>query len=590
MTADGWITLAVIVVLCLVFVTERLPTTVAMGGGVIFLYLVGVIDAQEAFGGFSNIAPLTVAALYVLAGAADITGALGGLSSRALGRSDASERVSLARVVFPATLGSGFVANTPLVAMLAPRITAWARRSGRSPSRFLIPLSYAAILGGVITVLGTSTNLVVSGLLADSGQAPLGVFEITRVGLPVAVLGCGLIVLTAPWLLPNRHTPDEDMASTREFTVEVLVEPNGPLVDRSVTDAQLRNLRGVYLVEIVRPDRIIAPVPPDQTLRANDRLVFAGAIDRVVDLQSVEGLTLAEGHHVAGADLGNRFYEVVVADGSELNGSTLKAVSFRSTYGAAVMAVHRAGHRLGGKLGDLPLRAGDVLLTVGPESWRDDMRGRNDFSVVAKLDGPAPLRRRSARIVELATLALVVLSGTGLVELTKAAMGVALALLALRVITPTEARRSINLNIIAMIAFSFGLGAAARASGLAEQAANGLISLTGGLGDWGLVLGIALATLLATELLSNNAAAALLFPIAGATALETGMEVRSLAIVILIVASCSFLTPIGYQTNTMVFGMGGYRFTDFTRVGFPLTIMCVLVTVILVPIVFPLYG
>jgi di/tricarboxylate transporter len=590
MGADAWFTLGVIVVLVVVFVTERVPPSVAMGCAVIVLYLGGVVDAPQAFSGFSNIAPLTVAALYILAGAADITGALSGLTRRALGTGNGgSERRTLARFVFPVVAASGFVANTPLVAMLAPRITAWARRSGRSPSRFLIPLSYAAILGGVITVLGTSTNLVISGLLHDAGQSSLGVFEITSVGLPLALVGAATIVVVTPLLLPARRAPDEDLADAREFTVEMEVVPGSPLVGQTIIEANLRNLQGVYLVEILREDHAIAPVAPDEVLEDGDRLVFAGAVERVIDLQGVNGLVMAEEHHfTVSGDIGHQFYEVVVAEGSILNGSSLKATEFRATFGAAVIAVHRAGHRLGGKLGDLPLRAGDVLLVVAPEGFQLMARQSSGFSVVAPFDGPAPLRRRSARLVELATLALVVLAGTGLVDLTKAAMGVVLALLVLRVITPSEARRSINLDIIAMIAFSFGLGAAADASGLAQTVAEGLVSATSAWGDVGLLLGIALGTLVATELLSNNAAAALMFPVAAAIGIETGIALRPLAIVILLVASCSFISPIGYQTNTMVFGMGGYRFTDFTKVGIPLSVVSIAMSVILVPIMFSL--
>ncbi len=590
MGADAWFTLGVIVVLMVVLATERVPPSVAMGCGVIVLYLFGVVDASQAFSGFSNIAPITVAALYVLAGAADITGALSGLTRRALGTGDSSsERRTLARFVFPVIAASGFVANTPLVAMLAPRITAWARRSGRSPSRFLIPLSYAAILGGVITVLGTSTNLVVSGLLHDAGQSSLGVFEITPVGVPLAIVGGVLIVLVTPLLLKARRAPDEDLLDAREFTVEMVVSAGSPLVGQSVIDANLRNLQGVYLVEILRGDHAIAPVAPDEVLEDADRLVFAGAVERVIDLQGVNGLLMAEEHHFAvDGDIGHQFYEVVVAEGSILNGSTLKAAEFRSAFGAAVIAVHRAGDRLGGKLGDLPLRAGDVLLVVAPEGFRHLARQSSAFSVVAPLDGAAPLRRRSARLVEAATLALVVLAGSGLVDLTKAALGVVLALLVMRVITPSEARRSISLDIIAMIAFSFGLGAAANASGLAQTVAEGLVSLTSNFGDVGILLGIALGTVLATELLSNNAAAALMFPVAAAVGVETGMQLRPLAIIILLMASCSFISPIGYQTNTMVFGMGGYRFTDFTKVGLPLSLASIAISVTLVPVVFEL--
>lgn len=590
MGADAWITLAVIAVLCVVFISERLPATLAMGGAVSVLYLSGVLDVGQAFGGFANIAPLTIAALYVIAGAADITGALGGITNRIFRPGFAgSERRALARTVLPASAVSGFLPNTPLVAMFAPRISAWARRTGRSPSRFLIPLSYAAILGGVITVLGTSTNLIISGLLDDAGQEPLGIFEITPVGLPLALVGTVAIVALAPLLVPTRRAPDEDLGSVREFTVEMIVSADSPLAGRTVAEGSLRSLQGVYLVEILRGGRTLAPVAPDEVLEGNDRLVFAGAVDKVVDLQGLPGLVMAEEHHVTvTGDIGHRFYEVVVSEASVLNGSTLKESEFRGSFGAAVVAVHRGGERLGGKLGDLPLRAGDVLLVVATEGFDRTARNRGDFSVVATMDAPPPVRRRSARLVELAVLALVVLAASGVVDLTRAAMGVALALLVLRVVTPGEARRSINFDIVAMVAFSIGIGRAAHESGLAETMADAIIGTSSHWGDLGIVLGIAIATIIATELLSNAAAAALMFPIAAATALETGMELRPLAVVVLLLASCSFLTPIGYQTNTMVFGMGGYRFTDFSRLGIPLTLIALVVAVVAVPLAFPL--
>jgi di/tricarboxylate transporter len=481
------------------------------------------------------------------------------------------------------------VANTPLVAMLAPRIAAWARRSGQSPSRFLLPLSYAAVLGGVITVIGTSTNLVISGLLQAGGMSPLGIFEITKLGLPVAAVGGVIIVLTTPLLLPRRATPDQDLDKLREFTVELLVEPNGAMPGKTVAEAALRNLDGVYLVEIRRGDRLVAPVSPDEMLAGDDRLVFAGNVAQIVDLQSLPGLVMAEEHHVrADNTIGHQFFEVVIAEGSALNGSTLKDTLFRTRYGGAVMAVHRGGERLGGKLGDTRLRFGDVLLVVAEPSFPEAMRDGPDFSVIAPFDDRAPMRRRGRRLVELVTVVFMVVAGIGLVDLTKAAVGVALALLALRVITPNEARRSVNVDVILMIAFSFGLGNAAARSGLADQLAQGLVSLTERWGDIGLLAGILLAATIATELLSNNAAAAVVFPIAIATAVETGLDPRALAIGVLMMASCSFLSPIGYQTNTMVFGMGGYRFFDFTRLGFPLFISTFVVTLVVLPVVFPL--
>ena len=264
MGADGWFTLAVLLALVALLAWDRFSPSVVMLCGLAAVYVGGVVDEADAFSGFSNPAPITVAALYVLAGASERTGALQSLTERAFGRGTRHERRQLARMLFPTAAASGFVANTPLVSMLAPRADAWARRVGHSPSRYLMPISFAAVFGGVITVIGTSTNLVVSGLLSDAGQEPLGVFEITVVGLPLAVVGVTMIVLLAPRLLPSRVAPSEDLAAgTREFIVEMEVPPGSALAGRSVIDAGLRNLQGVFLVEIERDGRAIAPVRPD---------------------------------------------------------------------------------------------------------------------------------------------------------------------------------------------------------------------------------------------------------------------------------------------------------------------------------------
>jgi di/tricarboxylate transporter len=595
MSAEAWFTLAVVVVTIAVLVSERVSPSIAILAATIVLFVTGVIDQAQAFAGFSNDAPITVAALYVLAGATETTGALQGLTDRVLGGragpDHGSERRDLARVVVPGTVASAFIANTPLVSMVAPRIVSWSRRTGRSASRFLMPFSYAAVFGGVITVIGTSTNVTVSGLLRESGRSPLDMFEITPVGLPLALAGAALLVVLTPRLLPRRESAaDVDAAAVREYTIDMVVQPASALVGRSVADAGLRSLTGVYLVEIERDGRLIAPVRPEEPLAAGDRLTFAGNVERVLDLQRLPGLLPAEHHHVSEATDARapETFEVVVGDNSPLVGATLKEVDFRARYNAAVLAVHRSGERLHEKLGDVRLRAGDLLLVLADPDFGRRWRHRHDFLLVSAVEGGTPLRRNRARAVELVTLALIVVAGTGLLDLLKASLLAALAVLAIGAITPGEARRAINFEIILMIAASFGLGAAMQASGLAAEIGRLLVDGFEWIGPVGILAGVLLATMVLTELLSNNAAAVLMFPIALATASEAGLQFRPFAIAILIGASCSFLTPIGYQTNLLVFGMGNYRFRDFTRLGAPLTLATIIVALIVIPIAFPL--
>jgi di/tricarboxylate transporter len=591
-SGDAWFTLAVALVTIGLLATDRYSSVLVMGGALVTLFVVGVIDEDQAFGGFSNEAPITVAALYVLTGAADATGALEGHITRVLGSGRRQRaRRDLARVCFPSSAMSAFIANTPLVAMLAPRVTNWARRAGNPPSRYLMPLSYAVIFGGCITLIGTSTNLFVSDLMEDAGQRPVGLFEITPVGLPLAVVGVCLIVLLAPKLLVERGTLVDDLAAHgREFTVEMMVLPGSAVAGKTIAEASLRNLQGVFLVEAERNGQAVTPVGPDHRLEAGDRLTFAGNLDRLIDLQRIPGLVSAEERHFAPADgqSGRNFYEAVVGGSSELVGVTLKEIGFRSRYGAAVVAIHRAGERINAKLGGVRLRPGDVLLVIGGKDFHQRYRDHHDFALIAPLRRGKPVRREHARVVELAILGLIVTAGTGLLDLLQVALVLAFGLVAFKVVSASEARRAVDFDVIMLMGLSFGLASAVEASGLAKEIAHLLVQVSEPMGDLGILAGILITTMIMTELLSNNAAAALMFPIAMATAQQSGLEPRPFAMVILFGATLSFLTPIGYQSNTLVWSMGGYRYGDFARLGAPLTLAVMVVTVLLVPVFFPL--
>jgi di/tricarboxylate transporter len=593
MTSDAWITLIVAIATLLLLASDRFSPALVMAGAVTVLLVSGVIDQDRALLGFANDAPITVAALYVLAGAVKTTGALEQITEKVLGGGQGGQdsRLTLARILFPSMAASAFIANTPLVAMIAPRILAWARRTGRSASRYLMPLSYAIIFGGCITLIGTSTNLVVSGLLREFGFEPLGLFEITGVGLPMAILGVTTIVLLSSRLLRDRHGPDESIREQmRQFTIEMEIDGRSPLAGRSVSAAGLRQLEGVFLVEIERSNRVITPVAPEEVLEHGDRLTFSGNVSRILDLQRLPGLISAEHRHfeAVGRHPERAFYEVVIGEGSPLVGSTLKEIGFRARYGAAVIAIHRAGEPVPGKLGDIRLRVGDLLLVLGNPDFRNAWRDQQDFLVVVPLQEGAPLRREKARIVELLTLGLILIAGTGLLDLLQTSLIIAIALVGFKIITVSEARASIDLEVVVLMATSFGLGIAISDSGLANQIAKLVIDVFQPWGDLGVLAGILIATMLMTELLSNNAAAVLMFPIAIAAAEQANLNPRPFAITILFGATLSFLTPIGYQANTLVWGMGGYRYGDFARLGAPLTLLTIAVILITVPLMFPL--
>jgi len=574
-TADAWLTVAVLVAMVAALMADRVSPPAGILGGAGVLYVIGVTTADQAFSGFANTAPITVAGLYVIAGAIEKSGAIQPAVSRVLGE-PRGVRADLARLTIPSAAASAFLANTPIVAMLAPSVTRWADHKKRSASTYLIPLSYATILGGAVTVIGTSTNLVASGLLADAGLGELGLFELARIGLPLAIVGLIAIVALAPLLLPERRRPRETDGG-RAFSVAMAVEVDGPVDGVSVRDAGLRNLAGVFLVEIRRKGHTIAPVRPNQTLRGGDTLVFAGNVDDIVDLQGHSGLVAAESDAMAALDDDGdtAFFEAVIGASSPLVGRTASEMDFRGRYQAAILAVHRSGQHVRDKIGATRLKAGDTLLLVAGRDFRVRWRDSGDFLLVARLDAPMPPTTNKAPLAIAALALVVLLPAFDLLSVTRATILAAILLVALGVLRPREARDAVDVNVVLMIGGAFGLGEAVRVSGLAERLSDLIIGAFGWGGAFGAVVGIVVATMLLTELITNAAAVAVIFPIAISVAEQAEIDPRVAIMGVAVAGSASFLTPIGYQTNMMVYGPGGYRFTDYLRLGVPLSLLTV---------------
>jgi di/tricarboxylate transporter len=583
------LTLAVVVGTIYVLARNVVRPALALLAANFGLFLFGVISSREAFAGFSNAAPFTVAALYVLARAVEKTGAMQPLIDAAL-KGGETGRVALARLLAPVAGSSAFLNNTPIVAMLVPAVSQWAERRGKSASPYLMPLSFATILGGTITVIGTSTNLLVSGLMEHAGMAPIGMFEITAVGLPVAFAGVGVLVMLTPVLLPNRRPAREQFhQDVREYVTSASVVPAGALDGRTVEAGGLRELSGVFLVEIERDGHVIAPAAPTTTLRGGDVLVFAGRSDTVRDLQTMRGLALAEQKHALDFNCADHtFFEAVVSGAGSLAGRTLKERDFRSSFQAAVLAIHRAGERVKGKLGAIPLKEGDTLLLVADRGFARRWRDRNEFLLVSQLGGSPPPSTRQAFLVGLIAIGVIVLAGVGLLPILQASMLGAFALVAARVLSPGEARSAIDMDVVLMIAASFGVGSAIEKSGLADTLGSFLVGSLSSFGPLAVLAAVCVATVVVTEIITNNAAAVLMLPIAFAAAAELRADPRPFAMTVAVAASASFLTPIGYQTNTMVYGPGGYRFGDYVRLGAPLTAVVIATTLLVVPIFWPL--
>jgi di/tricarboxylate transporter len=621
MSMEAWISVgASLGVMVLLQRRHALPPDILFLGALVVVTLAGALKPEQAIAGFANTGVLMVGALFVVAAALRNTGVLDWVGTKLLGRVE-TEGAAIRRIALTLPV-SAFLPNTPVVAMLLPVVVDWCRKRAVSPSRMLIPLSYLTILGGCCTLIGTSTNVVANGLMKSEYQqdvdraeknpssarytdtfreqlAPMDLFEIGRAGVPCAIIGAGFMLLFARRLLPDR----QDLVKTlgeqrREYLVEMLVRPECRLCGQVVEAAGLRHLPGLFLIEINRQGDIITPVTPNDTIHAGDRLVFTGVVNTIVDLERIPGL-------VPAADMAyefrptekqqRRLTEAVLSPTSPLIGTTIRKANFRGRYGAAVVAVHRAGKQLRTKIGDIELEPGDTLLLQTRTDFAESFQNSPDFYLVSSVDGYTAMRHDRTWLSTLLAVAMIVwmsLEGVGPKswdQFTNPAIA-SIAIAALMVVTkciPVSAARSaLDLQVLVTIAAALGLGKAIEASGAAQHLAGVLVDAVGP-NPFVLLAVIYVMALVFTEMLSNAAVVAMLFPICINVALTAGLSPRPFLIGVTLAASLSFLTPLGYQTNLMVMGPGGYKPGDFFRVGWPLTLLVTITALAMIPFAWP---
>jgi di/tricarboxylate transporter len=535
----------------------------------------------------SNEGMITVAALFVVASAVERTGALASLVDRALGRPKSLASAQLRTMIGPGVI-SAFTNNTPVVALMVPAIRDWAKKHRLSVSKLLMPMNAAVVLGGLCTLIGTSTNVVVSGLVAAKRGAPLEMFDISWLGVPLFACGLVYLIVASRTLLKDRRPPMSTSDDPRQYSLEMVVDPGSPLAGRTIEQAGLRHLDGLFLMEIDRGGHVIAAVAPTERLEAGDRLVFVGVIDSVVELQKIRGLRPATDQVFKLDDPRSErvLVEAVVSPSCPLVGRTIREGRFRSTYGAVVIAVARDGERLQMKIGDIVLQPGDTLLVEAGAAFVDRQRSNRHFYLVSEVTGSTPPRHDKAWIACTVLAAMVLAAALDLVPMVAAALVAAGAVVALRCISSTEARRAIEWESLLLIAASFGLARAMEKTGLAGAMAASTIGAAGD-NPHVVLAAIYLVAMLFTELMSNNAAAVLTFPIAWQTAADLGVNPMPFVMAITVAASCGFATPMGYQTNLMIYGPGGYKFRDYVRFGGPLNLLVMALTVALAPLIWP---
>jgi di/tricarboxylate transporter len=586
---QGWLSLTLTIGALVILISTRIGPHLVMMAVLTILSVSGVLGSAEALAGFSNSGLITVAGMFIVAAGIHSSGGIDLLVHKALGEPE-GERSALARMLVPVILLSGFLNNTAVVATMIPAIHAWSRKINIAPSKLMIPLSYGAILGGTITLIGTSTNLVVNGQYqALTGHAGFSLFSITAVGLPVAMAGAMVIcVFFARWL-PERN---EKMAfaNLREFTLEVSVAPDGPLVGKTVKEAGLRHLKRVYLVEIEREGNIVTAVPSEERLRGGDRLVFAGDTEAISDLLRIHGIVPSpENGRIQFIDNDRkerRLVEAVVSPHCDAVGYAIRDARFRDRYGAVVLAVARNGERVKGNLGTTRLEAGDTLLLEARPAFVSRQRFTRDFLLINDLNLEPPRHERA--YLAWGILAVTVgAAGLDVITMLNAALIGAGLMMITGCCSVSQAERSLDLSIIITIGASFALGAALEKTGVAAFLAQNLIALSGGI-PWLLLILTYVAISMLTELITNNAAALLTLPIVLELTENAGLNQEPFIFAIMMAASASFATPIGYQTNLMVYGAGGYRFTDFLRVGIPMNVFVGVVTLVVLLIGWPL--
>ncbi len=549
------------------------------------LIISGILTPSQALAGFSNEQVATIILLLIVSNIIQKTGIVNYYFSKFL-KENLSYSSFLGRMFLLVSSMSSFLNNTPIVAMLIPYVSDWARSKGISPSKILIPLSYAAILGGTVTLVGTSTNLIVNGFMMDSGFEPFNIFDFAYVGIPATIAGFFYMVLFGKKLLPEREDILQEFFKKKaEYMVETVVNKNSEFIGKTVIEAGLRNLKGLFLAEIIRQEKKISPVKPTEIIKEGDLLIFVGDTDSIYELINKNtGISLPESCNLD-TEI-SELVEIVISYNSSLINRKVKDTDFRGKYDAAIVAVHRNGERLSGKIGDIVLKPGDLLLVLAGKDFWKRAEDTTDFYIVSKVREIFNIDKKKGNFVFWGFIFVILLSALKVVPLFTGLVVLISTFVLFKITRYSDIKKGLDINLIIIAALSLAIGKAMVISGTADILASIINNLFQPLGVFGALLGVYILTNILTEFITNIAAASIAFPIAVSSASVFSVEPTAFALAVAYGASASFITPIGYQTNLMVYAVGNYKFRDFIKVGLPLSIMYGLICLLILYFLF----
>ena len=582
----AWITILTVLTMFTVLLLTKLRADVVFLGAISILFVTGVLNAKEAFSGFSSTSVVIIGVLFVVVSGLTHTGVLQWIVKNLLGQPESYSK-AVVRLMLPVAALSSFLSNTTVVALFVGIVKMWSKKLGISPSKLLIPLSYASGMGGVCTLIGTPPNLIISGLYAENTGEAMNVLTTTVPGLFCLFIGV-LSIIAMSKLLPNRKAPESAFESTSEYTVELVVPSDNPHIGETVNEAGLNDVRGGNLIEVVHYDEFVSPANGEEILMGGDRLIFSGQIDEILDLKHSHGLVSAD-HHVftlSEIDSSRQLRTAFVTFGSSLIGKSIGGTTFEKDNGLVLVAVARRGERIKQSPREVVLQAGDTLLLDCPPNMKI-----NESSLTAKLhffdSDQVPNIGKKTLISTTIMMAMVVLSALNVIPLLQCAFLAAIAMLIFRCCNVDQAMKAINWEILMVFAGSVVLGIAIQKTGIAERLAFGILDVCG---DNPIVVMTAICFVgtFITEFISNTAAGAMFFPIMYQAAEKLGYEPFPFLVALMISVSSSFATPIGSPTHMLVYGPGGYRFSDFMRIGLLMNIIILAANIFIVNIIYPL--